>query len=231
MYIYNIVLTIGGKDGQDPVLRRRSLESVSILSRLNIYTLIECSMQIEVFAQELEALFPDAAEIRLLAELVRPPAGPSGSRGDGGDPVYAAAKSATSVYPPTAASLERALTLCVSNPAIVHSPCLSHLLWDREDEECEVEGDQIGLEAGGRSAMDFVLAPAELASQYVPCRQMFSYDAYLQRGQTLMWRFSVGGGYDIEFGILYRKLGDGVDRENDPASFSLAESVSRFSLF
>lgn len=188
MFIYKILLTLESKTGEsDPILRRRSLESLEVLS------------------QELQAHFPYLPEVALLAELV---------------------DVRSSRKPPDALALQRVLQLCISNRDVVHSACLSQFLWDIEDETKPDSGDNDQPDGGMHCALDFILEPVEMVAHYIPCRQIFSQDYFIQKGQTILWRLTVGGGYDIELSVLFRQLGVGVDPAQDASAFGVIEAVS-----
>ena len=207
MYLYKLVLRLGcdGDGEQDPVVRLRSLESVSCVTRIicnNYVNILQCE-QIEVFIQELISHLPDLPEVKILAEIFCC----SGKKEDG-----------SSTWPPPAPSLEKALQVCVSNPTVVRDPCFSQFLWEQEDDLIDPDGhgnvsDNSPLLAAGdsggvKSAIDFILQPVEMASEYIPPRRYVYKDMHLQKGDTAMWKFSIGGGYDISFAVFYHKETD-----------------------
>ena len=165
--------------------------------------------RIEVFVEDLKADFSAVGEVHELSDLVCQ----SGNTNEGPNRGRRA--------PPSASELQHALQLCIGNPEIVRSTALSQFLWDIDDDDGETADAE---KSGVCSAMDFILQPLEAAVEYIPCRRLFFHDVFLRKGETVVWRFSVSGGYDISFGVIFRELGESVDPKNE-AAFGIVQSV------
>jgi hypothetical protein len=84
---------------------------------------------------------------------------------------------------------------CFTNVEIVQSKAVAHFLWDSTAEATP----------SGRpptTAIDFLLQPIENQQIYIPQHQQFFLDIKLEKGETLVWRYQVGCGQELDFFAL-----------------------------
>ncbi len=100
--------------------------------------------------------------------------------------------------PPAASALEKSISICIRNPMVVRTTAMSRFLWNWE-ESPTLEN------RGSLCAENFILQAADLEQSYVPPRTSTSSDYMMRKGDVLVWKFRVSGGYDIAFGALFRE--------------------------
>jgi hypothetical protein len=85
---------------------------------------------------------------------------------------------------------------CFTHVEIVHSKALAHFLWDSTADATPTS------ESAPTTAIDFILQPIESQQIYVPQHQQFFLDIKLEKGETLVWRYQVGCGQEVDFFAL-----------------------------
>jgi hypothetical protein len=94
----------------------------------------------------------------------------------------------------SAENIQQFLLFCFTNVDIVHSKAVAHFLWDPSE---DTKPDQSPI-----SAIDFILQPLQNQQIYIPQHQQFFIDIRLDKGETLVWRYQVGCGQDVDFFAL-----------------------------
>mmetsp|Transcript_24395 Transcript_24395/g.35832 ORF Transcript_24395/g.35832 Transcript_24395/m.35832 type:complete len:1001 (-) Transcript_24395:240-3242(-) len=101
---------------------------------------------------------------------------------------------------PSAEQVEDLLKFCLKEGEIVRSRSMEDFMWE------SVGGaDSAQNESSTLSAVDFILQPFESQTVYIPRCKQFFIDFKIDKGCTLVWRFSVGCGCDVDFCALFRE--------------------------
>jgi hypothetical protein len=93
----------------------------------------------------------------------------------------------------------------LDSPDIVRCEPFSRFLSMEDNSEAPVDHDQqvkIGVSVSG--AVDFLLQSVENRQIYVARKNSYFEDHYLANRSTLVWKFCISGGYDVEFGVLWK---------------------------
>ena len=105
--------------------------------------------------------------------------------------------------------LHALLTECLNNSEIIRGTPFSEFLWEGRFMDAAVTAAHQKITSqcaiNPSSALDFLLQPFESTNIYIPCREYFFVDFSLPKGSSLVWRFQVGGGYDVGFGVLFKE--------------------------
>lgn len=142
-------------------------------------------------------------------------------------------------------NIQSFLLYCFQNVEIVHSKAVANFLWEPAEENVP--------SSPSPTAIDFILQPLENRQIYIPQNQQFFIDVRLEKGETLVWRYHVGCGQEIDFfaiccHALFRNVKqhpnhnldtqNSIDKDNDapdvepssPKSYDvkLSESLDEF---
>jgi hypothetical protein len=94
----------------------------------------------------------------------------------------------------SAEHIQKLLLYCFTHVDIVHSKAVAHFLWDSSEE--------MAPNPSPMTAIDFILQPLQDLQIYIPQHQQFFIDIRLDKGETLVWRYQVGCGQDVDFFAL-----------------------------
>ena len=89
--------------------------------------------------------------------------------------------------------------LVLDSPVIVQSEVFSLFLWDSEDSLDHSTQTNIS----STSAVEFLLQSSVSQQLYIPRKAIHKLDFDLPEYATLVWRFCIQGGYDIEFSATF----------------------------
>lgn len=102
--------------------------------------------------------------------------------------------------PPASVVLQQALAEVFQSSNYVCSDHMRYFLWDSSQAVSPTAG---GASAEHVSYADFLLQAFDLQNQYIARAGSFYKDFYVQEGESVIWRFQVGQGYDIGFCVLF----------------------------
>jgi hypothetical protein len=116
----------------------------------------------------------------------------------------------------------RILEDCLSNYQVVHSKGFSHFLWDTTGTDQPSYSSLVSplpddlnpntinntidhdiCDSTPTSAIDFLMQPIESQLLRIERQDEYVMDYEITKNSTIVWRFSVGGAYDIEFSAYF----------------------------
>ena len=92
-------------------------------------------------------------------------------------------------------NLQTFLLYCLTQVDIVLSEALTRFLSDPSE---EIDQNSTPL-----TALDFLLQPFENQQIYIPRYQQYYVDVRLEKGETLVWRYQLGCGQDVDFFAIF----------------------------
>jgi hypothetical protein len=129
----------------------------------------------------------------------------------------------------TTSVVDELFELILEDSIIVRSEHFSSFLEDADDLVARV--DEVKSVDSVAGAVDFLLQSVESRQLYVPRKSSYYEDFYLHDHSTIVWKFCISGGYDIEFSAIMKvqseqsKLQSFVPNEEDRAGEIAALNV------
>lgn len=100
--------------------------------------------------------------------------------------------------------LNELFRLVLDTPAIVQSEVFSIFLWDFKDRIDEEKASN----RSATSAVEFLLQSSESKQLYIPRKAVHKLEFHLVESSTLVWRFCIQGGYDVDFSASFELYND-----------------------